>query len=195
VDTPVNQRVDQYSTTLIATLNGIPVFSQTFPAQFSDNSVQTGVSVADGILTGDGAVFGAPFLASGSTSFLGSQLSYVQTGESPSGNYSQTSSTTFGPAAILGSGDINGCTAFSPCVDYQADLFLIPGGQLDINVNTNNEFAIDRNVVTTDTYLTTQTYDILGTTTSATPEPSSFGLASISLAVLALAGIRKRLAR
>jgi hypothetical protein len=62
-------------------------------------------------------------------------------------------------------------------------------------VNTNNEFAIDRNVVTTDTYLTMQTYDILGTTTTATPEPSSLELAGIVLAVLVLAGIRKRFAQ
>jgi hypothetical protein len=103
--------------------------------------------------------------------------------------------TTFGPAAIqacIGGGFE---CVFGGDPGTHADVFLILPAQLDIKVNTNNEFAIDRNVTTTNTYLTTQTYDILGTTTSAAPEPSSFLLAGICLLALALAGIRKRLAQ
>jgi len=211
IDTPVSQRADQFSTTLVATLNGNPVFSQTFSAPFGDPTVQAAVLLADAILTGDGASFGGPGLASGSTNLLGGQLSYVQAGEgtpaAPFGPVAAsglcvtlagfirctdpTPTSTFGPAWI------QGCVAGpgNVCPDPGADFTFVLAGQLDVNIPSVDEFAIDRNVVTTSTYLTTQTYDILATTTSATPEPSSLELAGICLAVLALAGVRKRLAQ
>jgi hypothetical protein len=79
VDTPLTQHVNQYSTTLIAKLNGNQLFSQTLGAQFSDPSVQAAILSADALLTGQGATFGAPSLASGSTVLLNSQVSYLFT--------------------------------------------------------------------------------------------------------------------
>jgi hypothetical protein len=61
---PVTQRVDNYSTTLLAAFNGGQVFSQTFPAAFTAPSVQAAIVQADGILSGDGATFGSPSLTS-----------------------------------------------------------------------------------------------------------------------------------
>src|ERR1039457_3650023 len=57
---------------------------------------------------------------------------------------------TFGPATVM-------------VGDCQSDTFTILSGQLDINVNTDIVYAIPRNVVTTNTYLTTQVYVISGT--------------------------------
>jgi hypothetical protein len=176
MDTPLTQQVNQYSTTLIATLNGSHVFSETFGAPFSNPTVQAAVLLADALLNGDGATFGSPFLASGSTSLAGSQLSYLQTGEQNTGTVQETTTELFGPNFIIG------CTvAAENCLDFGDQLFpalmFIQPGQLDINLRTNIEVAIDRNVVTTNTFLTTQTYEIDGTNeTSAVPEPATWGL-------------------
>jgi hypothetical protein len=106
--------------------------------------VQAAVTLADSILTGDHASPGAPQLASTSTTLQGSQFMFVQTGESPDGKDATTTADTFGPATInVG--------------DNQQDLFYVLAGQLDINVNTNIEFDVFRNAVTTSTFLTTPT--------------------------------------
>jgi hypothetical protein len=100
MDTPVTQSVTEYSTTLIATLNGHQIFSQTFAVQLSDSSVQAAISLADSLLVGDGASFGAPSLASESDSLLGTQVSYVQTGEQQAGS-SPSDAQAFGPAVVV----------------------------------------------------------------------------------------------
>ena len=149
-DTPVSQQVNQYATTLKATLGSQTVFQQTYAAAFSDPAVQAAVSAADAILAADHATAGTPVQASSSTVLQGSQLSYVLTGDTvATGNVSVTTVDTFGPAWIL-------------VGDLQSQVFNVLKGQLDINVNTNIEFFAARNVVTTDTYLTTQTYTIQG---------------------------------
>jgi len=63
----------------------------------------------------------------------------------------------------------------------QNDLTSVDSGQQAIDDNTPFEIAIDRNVVTTNTFLTTQTYDITGTSASAAPEPSSWGLILVGM--------------
>jgi hypothetical protein len=150
-DTVVSQQVNQNSTTLQATVNGHTVFQQTYAAAFSDPAVQTAVSAADAILTADRATPGAPVRTSNSTVLQSSQSSYVLTGDTTAtGNTTATLIDTFGPAAIA-------------VGDNQSDVFIVIAGQLDVNANTNTEYFADRNVVTTDTYLTTQTYTIQGT--------------------------------
>ena len=150
-DTVVSQQVSHYSTTVKATLAGQTVFQQPYAAAFSDPAVQAAVSAADAILTADGATPASPVQASSSSVLQGSQSSYVLTGDTTAtGTPTVTDTVTFGPAAIA-------------VGDNQTDVFIVLAGQEDINVNTNTEFFADRNVVTTDSYLTTQTYTIQGT--------------------------------
>jgi hypothetical protein len=179
VDTPVAERVDQYKTTIDANLNGgPPVFQETFGLPFSDPTVQAAVTAADAILTGDGASFGAPVLGPHSTSLVGTQLTDVTTGTSATGAVEISSLESFGPNYVAVGDNIS-------------DLFLILAGQLDINVNTENFYATDRNAITTSTYLTTQTYDILGTTAGASvPEPTFLPL--LLLGLIAILWWRRR---
>jgi hypothetical protein len=153
--TPVTQTVNQYSTTIDATLNGgASVYDQTFALSFSDPVVQAALQTAEAILTADNATFGLPVLASTSTAQLSSvTANVVQPGPytHATGNTTTTTTTTFGPATIL-------------VGDNQLDTFTVLAGQLDINVNTNIEYFIPVNVVTTNTDLTTQSYLLNGTT-------------------------------
>ncbi len=187
-DTLVTQTVNQYSTTLIAKLNGGQILSETFGAQFSDPSVQAAILSADALLTGDGASFGAPSLISGATNATGSEVSYLQTGRQATGTLVPTVTEIFGPVAVVG---CSGGCPFSFGVLAFPGLTLVLPGQLNINDNADIQFAIDRTVTTTNTFLTTQTYEIDGTTSiSAAPEPATFAL--VGLALLAVAcGITK----
>jgi hypothetical protein len=72
-----------------------------------------------------------------------------------------------------------------------SDEFVILSGQLDINLNYDFTYDVDQNAITTNTYLTTQSYDIYGTTTaSGVPEPGTWGITGCALVLLAL---RRRL--
>ena len=181
INTTVTQRVDAFSTTLRGLVNGSPVFSQTYSSPFSDPVVQAAVIQADSVLSGAGASFGGPKLIA-SSSLLQSSLttppptfSCIQlTGGPPGttvvGATVDTPVNTFGPNTI----------AVSTC---SLDTFVINSGQLDINVNTNLVYAVPRNIVTTNTFLTTQSYDILGTTSApaGVPEPSPAALVFLGL--------------
>jgi hypothetical protein len=200
VNTPVNQAINEYQTTITAVLNGgTSVYQQTFSAPFNALAVQNAVTAADALLTGDGATFGAPFQTTNSTALLSSTTSYVPT--SPTldlptlfacnptlVNYTGTCNgvsvtfaedlssavDTFGPATIMtGAGN--------------TDQYAIPGGQEDINVNYDYTYTVTQNALTTNTYLTTQSYQIDGTTSQSTaPEPGTWGLVLGSLLLLAL---------
>jgi hypothetical protein len=190
-DTAVTDTVDDYSTTLLALVNGSQVSSVTLLAPYSDPTVAAAIATADGILTGDGATFGSPSLLS-STSVLQSSVvtppseSYTcetaeATGSTYITGYTVTTPGIFGPATIT-VGDCN------------SESFFVLAGQLDINVNTNNAFTIPVETVTTDTYLDSATYEIAGTTEVApgvTPEPASVELVLSGLGAIAC-GLRKR---
>ena len=177
-DTAVTQRVDNYATTLSAFLNGNPVYSASFSAPYSDPSVQAAVTAADAILTGDSASFGVPQLTANTTVLQSSVTAAPVVTCAPctaaTGNTTVTTTDTFGPNTIM-------------VGDNQSELFTILSGQLDINVNTNNEYWITRNIVTSDTYLTSQSYSILGATTAgaSVPEPPSVWLLMLGLCALA----------
>jgi hypothetical protein len=80
---------------------------------------------------------------------------------------------TFGPATIMTGLGLS-------------DEFVVLSGQLDINLNYDFTYNVDQNAVTTDTYLTAQSYEIDGTTSaSSAPEPGTLGLAGCALALLA----------
>jgi hypothetical protein len=77
----------------------------------------------------------------------------------------QTDIVTFGPATItIGIG--------------LTDEFDVISGQEDINVNNDYTYTVDQNAITADTYLTTQSYVIDGTTGSSVPEPGTFATLS-----------------
>jgi hypothetical protein len=184
VDTPVTQRVDFYSTTLLALLNGNQVFSQTFLLPFGDAAVQAAIAQADAILAGGGATFGAPFLFSNMSALQSSVTtppptstclieSSIPLNSHATGATAVTTTNTFGPAVVM----VGEC---------QSDIFTVLSGQLDINVNTDFVYAVPRNIVTTNTFLTTQTYEITGTTpNSSVPEPATSGLLLLGLGTVA----------
>lgn len=196
VNTPVSATVNDYQTTLTAILNGgTSVYQQTFFVPFSDPSVLSAITAADGILTSDGATFGSPFLTSNSVSLQSSVLSYVATSPTfntptligcgitlnTTGTCSGVSVTntlsstgTYGPTTIMIGPDLS-------------DEFIVQAGQLDININSDFTYDVYQNAVTTDTYLTAQSYEIDGTTgTGTVPEPGTLGLIGCGLALLAL---------
>ncbi len=188
MNTPVSQSVNQYQTTLTAILNGgTTVFQETLAAPFSDPSVLSAISLADALLTSDGATFGGPLLISNSTTLQSSVLSYAPTSPTldlptligcgnandAAGNWTaacsgvtvtdtDTDIDTFGPATIMIG--VN-----------NSDEFVILSGQLDVNVGQDFTYIVDQNVITTDTYLTTQSYEIDGTTVGSVPEPGTCG--------------------
>jgi hypothetical protein len=177
--TPVSLTVNDFSTTIDATLNGgASVFDQTYALPYSDPTVQAAVAAAEAILAADNATFGAPVLTSTNTAPLGSQTAdIVQPGpyNQATGNTTVTTVNTFGPNTIL-------------VGDNQSDIFIVLAGQLDINVNTDIQYFIPVDVVTTDTYLTTDSYLLNGTTPvqgGAAPDPgSTLLLLGVSLAGL-----------
>ncbi|MDQ6706993.1 MAG: PEP-CTERM sorting domain-containing protein, partial [Acidobacteriota bacterium] len=201
IDTPVTARVDQYATTLSAVLNGSQtVFQQAFALPFSDPAVQAAVVQADAILTANKATFKSPALISSSTTPQSSVLSFVQTSSPydpalcvapmtsgttiacPGVVFTVDTTSTFGPATILTG-------------DNQSQTFTIIAGQLDINVNVDRAFTVTRNAVTTNTFLTTQSFQIDGTSAGpipSVPEPGSWALLLTGAAGMILLGWKKQ---
>jgi hypothetical protein len=70
------------------------------------------------------------------------------------------------------------------------------GGQTNYNTNTNTQSDIFQTVTTTSTYLTSQTYELVGTPATAppaTPAPPSFWLALTGGAAAGVSALTKRL--
>ena len=182
----VTQRVDNYSTTVSAQLNGRVVFSQTLPAAFTDATVQAAVAQADAILQSSKAVFGAPAAGLPSTTLQSTVVTNPSTPTCdqlyggagvPTGVITNTTSNTFGPTTL----SVGGC---------HDELFNVLAGQLDININVETEFRVPGSVVTTNTFLTTQTYTITGTGTPSTVPAIS--PAAAFLLALGLCGVALR---
>ena len=193
-------RIDQFATTLTAVLNGSQtVFQQTFALPFTDPAVQAAIAQADAILMADKANFTSPLPISSSTTLQSSVLSFVQTSAPydpalcvapitsgttitcPGVVFTDSSTTTFGPATILTG-------------ENHSQTFTIIAGQLDINVNSDVAFSVTRNAVTTNTFLTTQSFEIDGTTSgpiSGVPEPGSWALLLTGGAGMILLGWKK----
>jgi len=189
-DTAVTDTVDDYSTTLLALVNGSQVSSVTLLAPYSDPTVAAAIATADGILSGDGATFGSPSLFS-STSVLQSSIIIPPSEPSYSCLAAEAAYSSF-PTGTTASATVTETTTFGPAAitvgDCNSESFTVLAGQTDINVNTNNGFTIPVETVTTDTYLDSATYEIAGTKALApgvTPEPASVELVLSGLTALA----------
>src|ERR1019366_5593222 len=150
VDTPVTTRVDNYATTLLTFLNGGQISSQSFAVAFSNPAVQSAVTGADSILTSDGASFGPPVQDSSITALF----SRITT---PPPTYSCANFTSGGSAANPPSTTFTGANittvdTFGPNTiavgNCQSDTFTILAGQLDINVNTESDYSVARDILT-----------------------------------------------
>src|SRR5581483_1948354 len=148
---PSSKRVDKYSTTVCAQLNGTVVFSQTLPAAFSDPTVQAAVAQADSILQTNKATFGPPVPGT-ATTVLQSSIATNPSNPTcddliagagvPAGVVVNSSVITFGPDTIN----------VGTCKD---EIFNIIEGQEDININSDTTYYVQGSVVTTNTFLTT----------------------------------------
>jgi len=66
-----------------------------------------------------------------------------------------------------------------------SDQFGVLAGQEDINVNNVFTYNVSQNAITTNTFLTTQSYQINGTTAASNaPEPASWALTIAGIAAV-----------
>ena len=143
-------------TTILAVLNGMDVYDQSFALPYSDPTVQAAVVQADAALAQDSATAAAPALTSSTTTNQGTLPSTAQTGQSSQQSISV--STNFGPSTY-GPADISATTG----AETPAGYFKLLAGQEDTNVNTDTQTITDQTDTATTTYLTTQVYTIQGT--------------------------------
>jgi hypothetical protein len=159
-DTDSSQTVNDYQVTIEAILGGNnTVYDQTFDVPFTDATVQSGVLAAQAALLGQGAgAITGPTLTSNVTAMENSSTNTVVTGSHVAVSSSQNIVTHYtAPAEVTlhelaHPGDIT-----DPLVTKLFGPIL--GGQ-DINTSMAIVDTIDRNVITTDTFLTTQVYTL-----------------------------------
>jgi hypothetical protein len=202
-DTPVTDRKDNFSVTIEGVLNGTQtLYSQTFSVPFADATVQQAVATAESVLTSAGGTSPTgPTLTADATILQSSLTTTIETGRTAvaatAGQIIVT--TTVGPATVdllqfpinpgtlVGSVDpailltLKEVPIFGGAGDHLA------GGQVDVNVDQPIFLTIDRNIVTTNTFLTSQTYLITATTQSGPPTvplPAAAWQALIGLAVV-----------
>jgi hypothetical protein len=204
---------NNFSVTILAILNGNQtLYNQTFAQPFGDAGVQQAVSTAQSILQGAGGTnLSGPTLASSNTAMQSSVQSTTETSRSAVIG-AVAVSTTVGPATIdrlqfpgdaaIGTGGLNlGTTlgtgdAFNPALLAllsSTPLFgafgdQLAGGQVDVNVNTELDLTIFRNIVTTNSFLTSETY-IISATTNGAVGPGGGGGAPVPLPTAAWQGL------
>lgn len=153
------QRVDTFATQVTGRLvgNGV-VFDQTFALAFGDPVVQQAVLDASAALEAAAAPLPAniagPNLLSSLVSLAGSQT------DSLGDQFNHTEETvtleqTIGPGTIIIGDRDNGGVPFE-----------VRAGTVNFNDNTHTETFIDQRFQTTDTFLTTEAYELVATTVS-----------------------------
>jgi hypothetical protein len=151
--TPVTDQVNDYSTTITAELaNGTSAFSITDPAPFSGPTVQSAISTADAILSAAGQTFGSPSLQSNQLTLQSSVVTDVP--GTPTSVLTAVTTVYIGPQTIY-------------VGDNQANAFVIAPGAEDIDTLITDTITQPISEVTTNTYLTTQSYLITGSVSSA----------------------------
>jgi hypothetical protein len=181
IDTPVTQQVNNFSTELIAQMQGGPVlYDQTFPVPFADPVFQSAVGSAEAVLTSNGAAsFIGPTLVL-STNTSSSSTQTVQTGSTS--NPSTTLTSYIGPQTI-NIGDYGVCQSYPPPVGCTigGTPFTLAAGQTDYDTFTLNRVNILTTTTTTNTNLLTQVYDLVGVPASTAPEPPAWTLLGAGL--------------
>ncbi len=192
--TNLTQRVDLFSTELRARLQGGPLLlDQTFAAPLGDPVVQTALTSAQQLLTTQGAKgFIGPALLSNNTALTSSNTIAGAPIQIATPQVSSTTRLLLGPATIQ-IGDIGRCQGVdASSVPFGCDpnagiLFAVPAGTENFNTNTHTLRSLGVTNTTTNTFLTSQVYELDGTTASAPasiPEPGTFASVALTLAVL-----------
>ena len=172
------ERVDTFLTRITARINGgVTVYDQSFNVAFGQPAVTAAIAAAqaalnaavepDPTIVGPTLISSTELLIDTDTDLVSQLLNHIET--------SVTTTTTFGPATILVGED-------------QSVPFIVDAGTLNINTNTHTQSFFDRLFLTTDTYLTSQTYELVGypQQVAAVPEPGTLGLIGLGLAGMAL---------
>ena len=203
--TTATNTVNAYQTTVTSELGSGPfLFDASFNLPYSDAVVQAEVLQAENDLFSAGAASDSgPTLVS-STQSLSSSVSTVTSAPVDSGVGFLSTTTIFGPATILvdNLGLCQGLVAqgsglFSPTgCSGQGTPFVVFAGQTDQNINGDEVFDINQVTTTTDTTLTSQTYNLDGVLgVSPVLEPASICLLGTGLLTMVGSSARRRLLR
>ncbi len=181
--TNLTQRVDLFSTELRARLQGGPLLlDQTFSAPFTDPVVQSALTGAQQLLTTQGAKgFIGPALLSNNIALTNTKTVFGTPIEIAPPQVSNTTTSLIGPATIqIG--------------DNAIQLFTVEAGTINFNTDTHTLHSLGVTNTTTNTFLTSQVYELDGTSgPSAIPEPGTFGLMAFAIAGLCLRIHRRRM--
>jgi len=160
----VSQQVNTFSVELIASLQGgATVYDQTFNVAYADPAVQAAITTAQAALTASGAAsFNGPTLLTGSTSLVGS-VSQIGAPVDTGTDVSFATTLYIGPQTIM-------------VGDNQSQIFSIPAGSQDYDTLVTSLIHQLITTTTTDTYLTTDVYQLVGVpaqSTAPVPEPGT----------------------
>ena len=198
--TNLTQRVDQFTTELRARLQGGPLLlDQTFAAPFSDPVGQSALVSAQQLLTAQGAKgFLGPALLGNNTAPINSNtIPNVIQSAAPQ-TFVAVTSNIIGPGSVqIGTiGQCQGANAAGVpfgCDPAAGNPATVQAGTSNTNVNSHTSYFLSVTNTTTNTFLTSQVYELDGVSAPAAgvPEPGTLALAGIAIPGLWL-GLRLR---
>lgn len=186
-DTVSTVTVETYSTQLLAVLDGTTtVYDTTFPLAIGDPAVVAAIAAASLALEAAAApaavTIAGPF-SPGPTRVLSSTATATPVVTRTDVTESIIVTTTVGPASIL-IGDL----------DLGGTPYFVSAGTTNFDANTQTRFDIYRDVVTTNTFLTSAVYTLVGTRNGpvSVPVPGVLALMTAALGAWAVAARRAR---